>query len=285
MPTTTSPPRLTGLRPLHAIAGGRVTLDVSGVSVTAEHVPWIRVGTHVVPPAFASSREVKFVIPADIEGGQTPIRLEDLPGETIYASIGRVVATGLHQVDSPVIDRQGNLYVTYSGTRGQQSTVSIYRVRPDGVREVFVTGVTNATSMAFDPEGRLHVSSRFEGAVLRIGDDGAAETIATDLGVATGLAFTADGVLYVGDRSGAIFRLLNGYGLSSSSAIVRSRCRTGWLSAVCRSYVVDRPRLDRTSIRTCASPAWMHSASPGQRESVTTPWNRSLRSVASMRSA
>jgi sugar lactone lactonase YvrE len=110
-------------------------------------------------------------------------------------------------VDSPVIGPDAAVYVTYSGARGQQSTVSIYRVRPDGVREVFVTGVTNATSMAFDPDGRLHVSSRFDGTVLRIDADGEPEVIASDLGVATGLAFAADGVLYVGDRSGTIFRL------------------------------------------------------------------------------
>src|ERR1700754_1706641 len=172
MPSTSSPPRLSGLRPLHAIAGGRVTLDVSGVSVTAEHVPWIRVGAARVPPAFASSREVKVVIPADIEGGQTSVRLEDSPGESVYANIGRVVATGLHQVDSPVIDRAGNLYVTYSGSRGQQTGVSIYQVKPGGGRELFVSGVTNPTSLALDLEGRLYVSSRFDGTVSRIDAQG-----------------------------------------------------------------------------------------------------------------
>ena len=85
--------------------------------------------------------------------------------------------------------------------------MSIYRIGADGVRDVFVTGLTNATSMAFDPQGRLHVSSRFDGTVSRIDAQGRAEIIATELGVATGLAFDPDGVLYVGDRSGTIFRL------------------------------------------------------------------------------
>jgi sugar lactone lactonase YvrE len=85
--------------------------------------------------------------------------------------------------------------------------VSVYRIGANGVRDVFVTGLTNATSMAFDPQGRLHVSSRFDGTVSRIDAEGRAETIATELGVATGLAFDPDGVLYVGDRSGTIFRL------------------------------------------------------------------------------
>ena len=79
--------------------------------------------------------------------------------------------------------------------------------RPDGVREVFVTGITNATSLAFDPQGRLHASSRFDGTVLRIDPSGAPEVIASDLGISTGICFDPDGVLFVGDRSGTVFRV------------------------------------------------------------------------------
>jgi sugar lactone lactonase YvrE len=106
-----------------------------------------------------------------------------------------------------VFDRAGNLYVTYSGTRGQQVPVSIFRVSPNGTRETFATGIVNPTSMAVDPTGRLFVSSRFEGTVYRLTDDGSAEVFATDLGVACGLAFAQDGTLFVGDRSGTIFKV------------------------------------------------------------------------------
>ena len=119
----------------------------------------------------------------------------------------RRFATGLHQVDNPAFDRDGNLYVTYSGTRGQQVPVSIFRVRPDGTREPFCTGLVNPTSMALGPDGDLYVSSRFEGTVYRVKADGAVEPFATDLGVACGLAFDRDGTLFVGDRSGTIFRV------------------------------------------------------------------------------
>src|SRR5262249_43710725 len=128
-------------------------------------------------------------------------------GATGSIEIAAACATGLHQVDNPVFDLDGNLYVTYSGTRGQQVPVSIFRVRPNGTRETFVSGIVNPTSMALDPLGRLYVSSRFEGTVYRVADDGSAEPFATDLGVACGLAFAADGTLYVGDRSGTIFRV------------------------------------------------------------------------------
>jgi hypothetical protein len=97
--------------------------------------------------------------------------------------------------------------VTYSGTRGQQVPVSIFKVRPNGTRETFSSGIVNATSMAIDAQGRLYVSSRFEGTVYRVATDGTFEVFATDLGVACGLAFSKDGTLFVGDRVGTIFRV------------------------------------------------------------------------------
>ena len=109
-----------------------------------------------------------------------------------------------------MFDRDGNLFVTYSGSRGQEAPVSIFRVTPAGTREPFVSGIVNATSMAFGPDGALYVSSRFEGAVYRVDDDGTHEQVASDLGVACGLAFDADGWMYVGDRSGTIFRVRDG---------------------------------------------------------------------------
>jgi sugar lactone lactonase YvrE len=203
-------PQITGLFPQRAAPGGRVRLDVTGVEIAADGMPTARIGDRPAAVAFASAGEVGLIVPAGLEGGRLPVRLDQSPGSTAYLEVGRTLATGVHMVDNPAIGPDGAIYVTYSGARGQQSTVSIYRVRPDGVREVFVSGITNATSMAFDPDGRLHVSSRFDGTVLRIDADGDAEVIASDLGVATGLAFDREGVLYVGDRSGTIFRLVRG---------------------------------------------------------------------------
>jgi sugar lactone lactonase YvrE len=83
-------------------------------------------------------------------------------------------------------------------------------VTSTGTREPFVSGVVNATSMAIGPDGKLYVSSRFEGAVYRVALDGTPEQVASDLGVACGIAFDEDGSMFVGDRSGTIFRVRDG---------------------------------------------------------------------------
>jgi sugar lactone lactonase YvrE len=148
--------------------------------------------------------------PSGLDGGVTEVKVPWLPGATLFVDVGSPLATGFHQVDSPALDRQGRLYVTYSGTRGQQAPVSVFRVAAGGAREPFVTGIVNATSLAFSPEGLLHVSSRFDGSIYRVHDDGRYEPVASDLGLACGLAFAPDGSLFVGDRTGTLFHIESG---------------------------------------------------------------------------
>ncbi len=207
--TASSSSRISAVRPLWAVEGGRVT--ISGSDFVVDPVlPNVLIGGLPARLASASSSELSAIVPGGLDGGHTPVRIQDAPGETAFVEIGAPLATGLHQVDSPVFDREGNLYVTFSGSRGQQGPVAIFVVRPDGSREPFVSDLANPTSLAFDPEGRLHVSSRFEGTVHRIDRDGGATVVASELGVACGLAFAADGTLFVGDRSGSIFRVRDG---------------------------------------------------------------------------
>jgi sugar lactone lactonase YvrE len=202
-----SPSRVTAIHPLSAIEGGRLTIEGSEFPVDGPILPEVRIGPQRARLVFASSTRLVAIVPPGLEGGRVTVRVGEGSGETAFVDVGVPFAAGLHQVDNPVFDRDGNLYVTYSGTRGQQVPVSIFRVRADGTRETFSSGIVNPTSMAFDPQGRLHVSSRFEGTVYRVAADGSAEPFATDLGVACGLTFAPDGTLYVGDRSGTIFRV------------------------------------------------------------------------------
>jgi sugar lactone lactonase YvrE len=201
-------PEITSVLPLRAVEGGRVTLQ--GNDFAVDPLPDVTFGGVRAHVAFASSRRLIVHAPSDLEGGPTPVRLEGAPGRSAFVSIGSAYATGLHQVDNPVFDDEGNLYVTYSGPRGEESPVSIFRVTPGGIREAFASGIVNATSMAIGPDRALYVSSRFEGAVYRVAADGTYEAVATDLGVACGLAFDAEGSMYVGDRSGTVFRVRDG---------------------------------------------------------------------------
>lgn len=199
-------PLVTAVHPPRAIEGGRVTFVGSGFRVDSPEPPDVQVQDRPARIVFASSSRVSIIVPSGIgDGGRVPVRFDNTQVENAVIDLAAPLATGLHQVDNPVIDSTGNLYVTYSGARGQQVPVSIFRIAPNGTRETFSSNVVNPTSMAIDAGGRLYVSSRFEGAVYRLAEDGSAEPFATDLGIACGLAFAPDGSLFVGDRSGTIF--------------------------------------------------------------------------------
>jgi sugar lactone lactonase YvrE len=195
---------LTSVDPSLAVEGGRVSIRGRGFAVDGPSLPRVSVGDQAARVVFASPTRLDILVPAVRADAPVPVRV-DGSDDALALHVGAVVATGLHQVDSPVVDREGNLFVTYSGTRGQQVPVSIFKVGPGGTRDTYSSSIVNPTSLALDAEGQLFVSSRFEGAVYRVDPDGAATSFATDLGVACGLAFTPDGTLLVGDRSGTIF--------------------------------------------------------------------------------
>ena len=162
------------------------------------------------------------------------------------------LATGLHLVDSPVFDRDGNLYVTFSGSRGQQAPVSVFVVRPDGTREPFVADVPNPTSMAFDRDGHaLRLVAASTAASTASTPTGRPSIFATDLGVACGIAFGPDGALYVGDRSGSILRVADGRATlvasipASVAAFHLAFGPDGFLYVTAPTLARARPRLPR----------------------------------------
>ena len=204
-PPALGAPRIAALTPWRATPGGRVLIQGGPFALT-HGLPEIRIGDDRVRASFASPSVLAAVVPRSHAGGALPVRLDDAPGETAFLDVGRELVTGVHAVDSPLLDVDGSVFVTCSGSRGQQTPVSIYRVSPGGLREIFATGIINATSLAFDPHGVMHVTSRFDGTVVKVARDGTSSVVASGLGVACGLVFARDGTLFVGDRTGTIHR-------------------------------------------------------------------------------
>lgn len=198
---------LSGIDPPAVLPGARLWLRGDGVPAVDAPQAGVTVGGLPARIVFCAPDRAAVEIPASAAGGRAAVRAAWWPGATPFVDVGETIATGIHAVDSPVVDAAGRVYCAYSGSRGQETPVSVYRIGADGGREPFVEGIVNPTGLAFSPGGVLFVSSRFEGIVYRVQDDGRAEVFASELGVACGLAFDAEGALYVGDRSGTIHRL------------------------------------------------------------------------------
>jgi sugar lactone lactonase YvrE len=185
-----------------------VLVEGHDLPLLADGPPLVHVGLHEAHVTGASRQAIRLVVPGAAGGGTMPIRVGPEAVDSLASvEVARLLATGLHQVDSPAFDGLGRLYVTQSGGRGTKVPVPIYRVSRSGVREPVAVEIANPTSLALGPDGAMYVSSRFEGHVYRLGTDDRAERYVGELGVPTGLAFGPDGSLFVGDRLGSLFRV------------------------------------------------------------------------------
>lgn len=151
------------------------------------------------------SEQLVFRIPELASAGLIEVRTPNHAVASAHVQVARELNGGLHPVTSPAVSRSGMIYATISGQRGKSTPVSVVRVSPDGRGTPFVTGILNATGLAFNPEGDLFVTSRAEGAVYHVDAAGDFTTYAEGMGVATGAVFDREGHLFVGDRSGTIF--------------------------------------------------------------------------------
>ena len=201
-----SPARLTRVAPLLAVDGGIILVE--GEHLPCDPPPRVTIAESEARVISASPRHIRIVVPPELDGGRVPLKVDAVVGGTVLMFIGTPIASGVHQVDNPVFDRDGNLYATFSGGRENRVPVTLFRVRRDGVREPIRVDIPNPTSLAVGRDGALYVSSRFEGTVYRV--DPATQTFrvfASNLGSPFGLVFDRAGNLWVGDRTGTIFRV------------------------------------------------------------------------------
>ncbi len=200
-------PRIDAVEPCASLPGGEVRIIGSGLRPSAFRRPRVRFGE--LEGAIVISAD-DFLVARVPEGATTGPVVVSINGQTSNAhevQVAVTVAENLHPVANPALDADGNIYVTFSGARGQKTPVSIYKIDTNYNIKPFLTELMNATGIAFDRAGQLYVSSRFDGTVYRVAPNGTMAAYAEGMGVATGLAFDREENLYVGDRSGTIFKI------------------------------------------------------------------------------
>jgi sugar lactone lactonase YvrE len=199
-------PQIDSVSPVAAIPGGDVFIRGNGFQSTNGTLPSVRFGQAAGSILLWSEQLVVARVPEDA-GGDVSIETGRGRSDAVPFALGRLVAENLHPVANPAVDAEGNIYVTFSGQRGQKVAVPLYKISPDFTVKPLAVELTNPTGLAFDRAGALFVSCRNDGTVHRIGPDGRAQKWIEGMGIATGLAFDREGSLYVGDRSGTIFKI------------------------------------------------------------------------------
>ncbi len=200
-------PRVDDVVPAAALPQGEVELTGVYLGPHEYGLPAVYVDgdrSHVV---MSRPTRLAFRVPGSATTGLIEVRTPAGAANAGAVRVARKLTDGLHPVTSPAVSRSGMIYATISGPRGKPMPASVVRISVDGRSTPFVTGLLNATGLAFSPEGELYVTSRAEGNVYKVDAAGEFTVYVGGMGVATGAAFDAEGNLYVGDRSGTIFKI------------------------------------------------------------------------------
>src|SRR5512146_3180434 len=200
-------PRIDAVRPAAALPGGEVRIIGSGLRPPELRRPRVQFGEVEGSVLISSDDFLVARVPEGATTGPVVVATNGHVSNPHEVKVAVTIAENLHPVTNPALDLEGNIYVTFSGSRGQKVPVAIYKVDTNYEVKPFLAEMMNATAIAFDREGQMYVSSRYDGTVYRVAPNGTMSAYAEGMGVATGVAFDREQNLYVGDRSGTIFKI------------------------------------------------------------------------------
>lgn len=205
--STNGIPKIERVQPAAAIPGGEIAIYGAGFTSGDHARPQVHFGTAVASVTLASDSFLIARVPDEADGGTVRIQAGDSASQPFPVALGELIADNLHPVANPTMDSEGNVYVTFSGQRGQKVPVSLYKVTPSRTIKPYVTQLMNPTGLAVGPDDALYISCRNDGTIHRALPNGSTEQWVEGMGIATGIAFDHAGNLYVGDRSGTIFKI------------------------------------------------------------------------------
>src|SRR6266571_5457691 len=145
-------PHIERLAPAAAIPGGEIAILGSGFVSRAQARPVVRFGEAEASLALASESRLIARVPEGANGGMVRVATAGRSEEPHPVHIGLQIADNLHPVANPAVDHDGNIYVTFSGPRGQRVPVSLYKITANYNVKPFVTSLVNPSGLALDRE-------------------------------------------------------------------------------------------------------------------------------------
>ena len=200
-------PHLDSVTPRCALPGGEVRFRGKHLRQQELKRPHVQFGPVAGPVVIGSDDFVIARVPEGALSGPAVISSNGHVSNPLDVRVAVSISEGLHPVGNPAVDAEGSIYATFSGSRGEQVPVAVFKIDTSYNVRPFVSDLMNATGIAFDRDGEMYVSSRHEGTVYRVTRSGVMSVFAEGMGVATGIAFDRHQNLFVGDRSGTIFKI------------------------------------------------------------------------------
>jgi len=200
-------PHIETVRPNAALPGAEIRILGSGLRPAELRRPRVQFGDIEGSIIISSDDFLVALVPEGAMSGPVYVATNGSISNPHEVKVAVPIAENLHPVANPALDLEGNIYVTFSRSRGQKVPVAIYNTDTNYAVKPFLAEMMNATAIAFDRAGQMYVSSRYDGTVYKVAPNGTMSAYAEGMGVATGIAFDREENLYVGDRSGTVFKI------------------------------------------------------------------------------
>src|SRR6185369_13452341 len=188
--------KIVRITPGYAIEGAEIAIDGVDFDTSIPSQCSVLIENVEASIVALGPRRVLAIVPAIRDHGQVEVRIKvgDELSNAAQLVVGKRIITDVHPVTNPAYDPDDDaLFVTRSGSRGDQLPVTLFRVDSAGETSEYSGDIANPSGLAFDSEGQLFVSSRLDGTVFKVNPFREAVPFARNLGVATGIAFDKTG--------------------------------------------------------------------------------------------
>src|SRR5580698_8722511 len=161
-------PRIEMIAPSLALTGGELRITGSGLRPQELYRPKVTFGDFEAPIVVSSDGFLVTRVPEGATSGPVVVATDGHLSNPHTVKVAVAIAENLHPVTNSAVDTEGNIYVTFSGSRGQKVPTAIFKIDTNYGVKPFVQEMMNATAIAFDPQGQMYVSSRYDGAVYKV---------------------------------------------------------------------------------------------------------------------
>src|SRR5439155_11521828 len=114
-------PHIEAVAPAAALPGGEVRILGSGLRPAELRPPKVRFGELEAPVVISADDFVVARVPQGAASGPVVVSTNGHSSNAQQINVAVTIAENLHPVTNPALDVEGNIYVTFSGSRGQKT--------------------------------------------------------------------------------------------------------------------------------------------------------------------
>ena len=145
--------KILNIDPAYGIAGGEIVIDCEGFDTSDPSRCGVTIGEAQAQIVALGPHRVLAVVP-ETKGGKVEVRLSSNGelSEPASLTVAKKLAGDLHPVANPAFDPDdGALFVTRSGSRGEELPVTLFRIDISGDVSEYSGDISNPTGIAFSP--------------------------------------------------------------------------------------------------------------------------------------